>query len=392
MRPALIKGTLLVTSTLTVMSGATISPSLPAIQAYFSDVPSVDYWVRLVLTMPALFIVIGAPVAGVLTDSWGRKGLLSVSVVLYGLAGASGVVLDTLWALLAGRALLGLAVAGIMTTVTTLFTDYYEGDERAQLLGLQATFMSLGGVLFLSLGGVLADLSWRFPFLIYLFAFVLLPFIAFALYEPERQTDSGSHAPLSHLPWRLLSIIYGVALVMQVVFYTVPVQLPFYLEQLLSASATQSGLAIAAVTVFSAIASTFYGKFQKRFGFIVILVVSLAVMGAGYMVIGAGSSYLVIMTGLALGGVGLGLMMPNLNTWLSERVPDQLKGRALGGLTLFFFLGQFLSPIATQPLANEMGLALMYIIGGASLISLAVLFALLRQPVIRVARAAEGKS
>ncbi len=115
---------------------------------------------------------------------------------------------------------------------------------------------------------------------------------------------------------------------MQVVFYTVPVQLPFYLEGLLSASATQSGLAIAAVTVFSAVASSFYGRFKKRFGFVVILVVSLAVMGAGYMVIGAGSSYLVIMTGLALGGVGLGLMMPNLNTWLSERVPDHLKGRA----------------------------------------------------------------
>ena len=391
MRATLIKGTLLVTSTLTVMSGATISPSLPAIQAYFSDVPNADFWVRLVLTMPALFIVIGAPIAGILTDSWGRKGLLTLSIALYGLAGASGFVLDTLWALLVGRAFLGLAVAGIMTTVTTLFTDYYRGDERAKLLGLQATFMSLGGVLFLTLGGVLADLSWRFPFLIYLFAFLLLPFMIFVLYEPERQTQQDG-APLGSLPWRLLSIIYGVALIMQVVFYTVPVQLPFYLEQLLSASATQSGLAIAAVTVFSAVASTFYGRFKKRFGFVVILVVSLAVMGAGFAIIGIGSGYLVITLGLALGGVGLGLMMPNLNTWLSERVPDHSKGRALGGLTLFFFLGQFLSPIATQPLANEVGLALMYVIAGTTLVVLAALFALLRQPVMRVARAAEGSS
>ena len=389
MRTALIKGTLLVTSTLTVMSGATISPSLPAIQTYFSDVANADFWVRLVLTMPALFIVIGAPIAGLLTDSWGRKGLLTVSVLLYGFAGASGFVLDTLWALLVGRAFLGLAVAGIMTTVTTLFTDYYKGDERAKLLGLQATFMSLGGVLFLSLGGVLADLSWRLPFLIYLLAFILLPFVAFALYEPERQGDSKGNAPLAALPWRLLSIIYGVALVMQIVFYTVPVQLPFYLEQLLSASATQSGLAIAAVTVFSAVASTFYGRFQKRFGFVIILIVSLAVMGTGFAVIGLGSGYPVITLGLALGGLGLGLTMPNLNTWLSERVPDHLKGRALGGLTLFFFLGQFLSPIATQPLANEVGLTLMYVIAGATLVVLGALFALLRQPVMHVARAAE---
>jgi MFS family permease len=97
-----LRGTLLAVSSLTVMAGATISPSLPAIQAHFADVPAVDVLVRLVLTLPALFIALGAPLAGVLVDRWGRKPLLVVCVLLYAAAGASGVYLDALTPILIG--------------------------------------------------------------------------------------------------------------------------------------------------------------------------------------------------------------------------------------------------------------------------------------------------
>jgi hypothetical protein len=46
------KISLLLISTLTVMSGATIAPSLPAMGEHFADVPNVDYLVRLALTLP----------------------------------------------------------------------------------------------------------------------------------------------------------------------------------------------------------------------------------------------------------------------------------------------------------------------------------------------------
>jgi MFS family permease len=45
---------------------------------------------------------------------------------------------------------------------------------HAQFLGLQAAFMGLGGMVFLTLGGYLADLNWRLPFLIYLLAWLIL--------------------------------------------------------------------------------------------------------------------------------------------------------------------------------------------------------------------------
>jgi MFS family permease len=224
-------------------------------QEHFQDVNNAALWVRLVLTLPALFIVAGSLIAGVVVDRFGRKPLLLAAAALYGLAGTSGYVLDSLFHILIGRASLGLAVAGIMVTATTLIAEYYSGPARAAFLGLQAAFMGLGGVVFLSLGGFLADQNWRFPFLIYGFAWVLLPLMDWAIAEPQCTSlpATQANAPSSQpaFPVKLLAFIYGVALLTQIIFYLIPAQLPFYLKELVNANASQSGLAIALATLFS---------------------------------------------------------------------------------------------------------------------------------------------
>lgn len=63
---------LLLVSSLTVMPGAPIAPALPPLQNYFAGTENAGFWVRLVLTVPALFIVLAAPVAGAVADRWGR--------------------------------------------------------------------------------------------------------------------------------------------------------------------------------------------------------------------------------------------------------------------------------------------------------------------------------
>lgn len=372
-----VKATLLLTSTLTVMAGATIAPSLPEMRSHFASIPNADYWVRLVLTLPALFIVIGSPIAGSIIDRFGRKPLLAIAVLVYGLAGSSGAFLESLGSILVGRALLGLAVGGIMTTVTTLIADYYQGPARAYYMGLQAAFMGFGGVVFLSLGGWLAEINWHTPFLIYLFALLILPLIVLILYEPQRPaTATTTTASAAPVPRTTLALIYSIAVLTQIIFYLIPVQLPFYLQSLANASAGQSGLAIAFCTLFSAAASMAYGRLKTRFDFLSILLMVFGLMGVGYGVIGLAQNYGQALVGLAIAGVGLGLLMPNLTVWVSAVVTDAQRGRALGGLTTFFFLGQFLSPLVSQPLSQQMGLDRVYLVAAGVLLLLGAGFAL----------------
>ncbi|MBW4507667.1 MAG: MFS transporter [Scytonematopsis contorta HA4267-MV1] len=383
----LTKIALLASSSLTVMSGATIAPSLPAMQDHFASITNAQLWVRLVLTIPALFIVIGSPIAGVIVDRLGRKPLLVVSAVLYGLAGCSGFFLNSLFAILAGRALLGLAVAGVMVSATTLIADYYIGQARANFMGLQAGFMGLGGVIFLSAGGALAEANWRYPFLIYLFSWILLPLILVSIFEPNRTIPemlSGENQQKTSpaTPRNLLILVYGITTLVQTIFYLIPVQLPFYLRNLNNATPAQSGQAIALCTLLSAFGSIMYGKVKARLDFVSILPFIFTFLGIGYTLIGFGKNLGVIMLGLAVAGVGLGLLMPNMTVWVSSTVPDAVRGRALGGLSTSLFLGQFLSPIIAQPVSVRVGLDMTYALSGGLLLVLAVVVALMKRKIM----------
>ena len=371
--------TLLLASTLTVMAGATIAPGLPAMQAAFAAEENADFLVRLVLTLPALFIVLGAPLAGFLIDRFGRKRLLLFSAILYAAAGSSGFFLNSLMLILIGRALLGFAVAGIMTSVTTLIADYFTGEDRARLLGLQASFMALGGVLFLLFGGLLADSSWRYPFLIYLFPLLLLPFIVFTLFEPARQNKEPADAPnifdfLRSHP--ALTIIFALAFLGMTTFFMIPVQLPFHLQSISDASGTQSGIVIAASNLFSALVALQYKRFRRRLNFVQIFAVAFALMAAGFAVIGLADNYWLVLMGSAICGLGIGFLLPNSTSWLTAIVPETLRGRAVGGLTMAVFLGQFVSPLYSQPLGTAVGVGNSFLMIAAVLLLIAGLAAL----------------
>jgi MFS family permease len=390
------KLTLLLASSLTVMAGATVSPSLPAMKQHFAsaiaDPDLLTTLVKLIITLPALFIVIGSPIAGLIVDRFGRKPLLFMTAILYGFAGSSGLYLESLPTILIGRALLGLAVAGVMVSATTLIADYYSGAARAEFMGLQAGFMGLGGVVFLTIGGALAQQNWHYPFGIYLFAWLIVPLIALFILEPDRGESSQpnlsaeTEIPSQSMPVGVMIIVYGLTTLSQIAFYLIPVQLPFFLDSLVKALPSQSGMAIALATLFSAIASVTYGKLKQRMEFVTFLPIIFGLMGIGYLLIGQSSSWMQVLVGLAISGMGLGILMPNMSVWLSAAVPDHMRGRALGGLSTSMFLGQFLSPIVTQPLTKPLGFGGVYALTGGILVAIALGFAIFKSQVRNLTR------
>lgn len=384
----ILKGTLLVASTLTVMAGASISPALPAIRQVFADIPNADLMVRLVLTLPALFIALVAPIAGAIIDKFGRKRLLIVSAIAYGFAGGAGYFINDIWLLLLSRALLGVAVAGVMTTVTTLIADYYTGQARSTFLGIQAAFSGLGGFVYLSLSGVLADIGWHSPFLIYFSAFLIVPFIVTVIYEPtlRKQASNKDAMPVTDVkfPLGLMAFVYSTMLITQIVFYAVPVQLPFYLESLVGANGAQSGLAIASLSLFFSIASASFGWFDKRFPNLYTMLLGFTITGTGFILLTLATGWIMLGFGLVASGFGLGLVVPNLITWLASGVPEILRGRALGGVTASLFFGQFVSPFIVTPISNLVGDGGIYAVLGIFLLTFVVIAFMARHAIAKL--------
>lgn len=115
-------------------------------------------------------------------------------------------------------------------------------------------------------------------------------------------------------------------------------------------------------------------------------------MGLGYVGIGLVGTYGLVLVVLALTGLDLGLLMPNLNVWTATEVPDNLRGRALGGLTTFFFLGQFLLPIVSQPLSQAIGLTATYGLAGVLLVVLGTVLGTSQKQVCRLISSSVGQS
>jgi MFS family permease len=251
--------------------------------------------------------------------------------------------------------------------------------------------MGLGGVVFLTLGGALAQKNWHYPFGIYLFAWLIAPLIVAFILEPDRGDAKKSDVPTpdgakSSIPIAVLGIIYGLTTLSQIAFYLVPVQLPFFLKNLVQALPSQSGMAIALCTLFSAFASFTYGKLKQRLEFVTFLPLIFGLMGIGYLLVGQSESWVQVLTGLAIAGLGLGILMPNMTVWLSTAVPDSARGRALGGLSTAMFLGQFLSPIVTQPFTKTLGLGGVYALTGGALTIIALGFAIFKSQVRNLTR------
>lgn len=372
--------TLLLGSAMTVLAGAGISTALPQMSLAFQDIPNADFLVRLMLTVPALFTAIGAPFSGLLLDRWGRKPVLVAAVILYGLAGASGYVLGSLYGILAGRALLGLAVAGTASGFTTLIADYFSGRQLSKFLGYQAAIMAFGGAVFLLAGGILADIGWRFTFLLYLYAFGVLLGLLFAVAEPKIQRAAGEQQTRGNtaaLPYRRVALIYVLAFVGMLVFFIGPVLLPFLMTDLGGINNSQIGLALALSALIAGIVSLLYPRLNERLSFQGINALVFLTIGMGSVIIAVSSNYIGILIGLVGVGIGIGLMLPNFNLWLLTIIPSAKRGQAVGGLTTAFFLGQFLSPIAIQPIVSQKGLPAAFAVAGGISVLLGLVFLLI---------------
>lgn len=369
--------TILLGSTTTVLAATIIAPALPEMASVFQEVPNAEFLVRLTLTMPTLFIALGAPFVGILLDRLGRRPVLIAALILYGLAGTAGFALNSLTAILVSRALLGLAVAGIMSGFTTLIMDYFRGPKLNQFMGYQAAFIGLGGMVFLLIAGFLADVGWQYPFLVHLFAFLVLPGVLFTITEPQTQTDRAQEdrsIEKTPFPIKAIAPIYIASFLGVGIFFLFPVQLPFYLITESGVNNSQVGLALSLQTLAEGLSALLYQRLKSRLSFAAIFALIFLAFGINHVMVSLTGNYGVVIVALLIGGLGIGLFPPNINIWLASVTPPALRGRAVGGLSSAFNLGAFFSPILAQPLIQQVGSTGMFGVAGAISLLIVVVF------------------
>jgi len=351
---------LLLGSCLPVLGAVLLAPVLPRMQAHFSDVAGSTLLVPIVLTLPALVIALLAPFAGLIADRLGRKPLLLASMGLYVLCGVLPLWLESLQAIVLSRAGIGLAEAGIMTCCTTLMGDYYSGRRRERLFALQMVATSLSAAVFIAVGGFIGQNDWRAPFALYAVGLVFLPLMAWKLWEPRPRAAAAQPTPpiaSGKFPWRALTPMYALALLAGLSLFIVPVQAGYLLNLLHVDAAQQIGMTMGAnqlgVLVGALSFRLFSGMRRPH-----MLLIAYVLAGVGGLLMSDALSHVQVVVAVLINGLGIGLMLPALITWIMAQVNFHQRGRASGCFTAAIFAGEFISPLVVLGITQGVALAL----------------------------------
>lgn len=335
---------LLFGSCLPVLGAVLIAPVLPRMQAHFAETPGAAVLVPVALTLPALVIAFLAPLAGVLADRVGRRSLLLASMLLYSLCGVLPLWLDSLGLIVASRAGIGLAEAGIMTCCTTLMGDYFDGQRRERLFALQMVATSLSAALFMGLGGALGESGWRTPFALYAVGVLCLPLMAALLWEPQARRVEHEPTSASRFPWAALAPLYLLTGLAGVSLFIVPVQAGYLLQLLHVDGPQQIGLTMGA-NQLGVLAGALTFRLLAELPVRRLLALGFATAGLGGALMALSSSHAPVVLAVLLNGLGVGLLLPTLITQVMQQVGFDQRGRATGGFTASIFAGEFVSPL-----------------------------------------------
>jgi len=359
-------GVIFASATLTIMAGSIIAPVLNLMRDSLGVAPSS---VGLIITTHGLFMALFSPLMGSVIDRKGARRPYIVALICYGLAGGSGLLINSFWVLLVSRACLGIALAGIFAGINVLILNMYDGIERDRVMGWRGSAQSFGGVIWPLIGGTLGGLSWRFPFAVYMLAIPigLLAIAAVpepAIQHPARAESKGRPSVFGIFRERpVLIVIYGLMFFGNILLYAIVIFMPQLLESFGISSTFRIGLFITAMTASAGVTAFVYGKIRSRFSYRVIVTIAVALWTVAFAAISQAPGSRIIAMAVALFGVSQGLILPTVMVWIGDAVPPSFRGRFSSYLGTFGFIGQFLSPILFAPVLMLLGLRGVFLVG-----------------------------
>lgn len=341
---------LMMAASLTVMTAATISPALPGLEKQFGNSDMAAFLVRLLVPAPSLAVILSAPLCGIVADRAGRRRMLITGIILFILAGTAGLLLPTLTSILVSRICLGTALAMIMTAQSALLGDYFSGPALHAVSGGQVFARNIGGFVFISLAGALAVINPRLPFAVYALPALALPFFLRAIVEPARNathTDSTASGS-ERLPRVVLLLSFG-QMVVTMLFFVMPTQLPFLLTERGYTSPAMTGAALGVLMLAGGAAALFYPRIQAAVGNGGNWACGFGLMAVGFALLAMFRVETAVFLGCAAIGAGYALAIPGFVALSLAVTPAGRRGKAGALLTGSVFLGQFLSPFFSNP-------------------------------------------
>jgi MFS transporter, DHA1 family, tetracycline resistance protein len=305
----------------------------------------------LVATLPC-FATLSGPPLGALSDHYGRKPILAVSVagtlagfLLLGVAHSLPVVF-------LARIVDGVS-AGNTSTARAAIADITSRETRSAGLGITFAVESLGLILGPVLGGFLA--VYGLSTVAYVaagIAGVCLVLTLFALPETRSQSARSTSVTLHlsslvgvHLALRTRTLVF-VVFVVQLLIMMMWGTLALYANNLFGFAASQMGYVSALAALIGIVSQTGLLRLVLRIAHEkTILVVALSTMAGGLAVLAASGVPIVLLVGVGLMAASFNTAMPTAMGFASRLATERDQGKLMGTASAAISLASVLGPI-----------------------------------------------
>lgn len=332
---------------------ALIFPILPGLLREMTGVHEISNLFGLMLALYAFMQFAFAPVLGVLSDRYGRRPVLLLSLAGSTIDYLVMAFTPYLWLLFLGRAMAGLTAAN--TAVATAYiADITPEAQRARRFGLSHAFFSVGFVLGPVISGMLGDIELRDPFLAAAalngINLILALFILPESHRPERKPiDWRAMNPFVPLEWALtfrsLMPLLVVFLLICLVSQTYNTVWVLFVEDRFDWTDTEVGLSLGAFGALGALEQAFVlGPVTRWLAERGTLLLGIAAEAAGLIILAfAWATWVAfaVIPLLAFGGIGL----PALRSLQTNAVDRERQGQLQGVTASFSSLAAIFGPL-----------------------------------------------
>ncbi|MEV1295634.1 MFS transporter [Pseudonocardia sp. NPDC049635] len=314
-----------------------------------------------VISVFAFSRLVFAPLSGTVVGRFGELpvfvwGLAVVAVTTGGLAFATAY-----WQLIALRLIAGVGSTMFTISAVSLLVRLAPADLRGRATSLWATGFLLGNIAGPLLGGTLAAIDVRAPFLIYAGLLVLVLAVGGRLLRSPDGPMVEDAAPSARFRDALPHRAYRASLVGNfangwAVFGVRIALVPLVVVESLGREDAFGGVALAVFAAGNALTLLPGGRIADRSGRRPPLIGGLAVSGAATALLGYTDSAWLFLALSLIAGLGSGLLNPPLNAAVADVIGERARGGSvLAGFQMSADLGAITGPLVAGALAEGVG-------------------------------------
>ena len=315
-------------SSIALMMGVNfIQPALPALTQPFHVSDAQLSWVMTVFTAPAIVL---SPIFGVIADLYGRRLLLALGLIAFGIFGAAMAFAPSFGWLLAFRTLQGVAFSAVIPLTIVLIGDLLEGDSEIGGQGLKVFLDRIGYLVFPPLGGLLAAVAWFWPFVFYV---LTIPVGLAAFYWMPETKGKRSERTMTYLGDILrltrhprLVIAFSAGFLRFFLDYGFLTYFPLFLVRTHGISTATAGLLYVFFSIGAMMTSSQAGRIAAGRDKANILFVAFAISGAAVLAVPFLPGIGLVGGALFFYGLANGVISPMQKSLLTQNAPAELRG------------------------------------------------------------------